>query len=403
MNRVRAVACLLVLVASALWWQGVSIASAQASDGTRIVEGRIINGTAGVPDPAGLTVVFHQVNVARSEELQTTTDQEGSFRFDDIVFDPEALYGISVRYQGALYADAVDLSEGSPPPVSLTVYEAVDDESLLTAPSASVLFAQVDKPSQTLWALEIVKISNGTDRTYVPGAEPMKLLRFGLPPGAQGLQVDSGLLGAEVLQVDRGFALTASVPPGEHEVMYAYQFPYSGAEYVFARSFPYGAGSLRVLAPYEVARLSSEQLGAVEEVTVGGRPYQLLSAIELPRGDRISLALRDLPEASFIERLGRRLGETRLEYTAPAGLGLLMVSLVGFALWRRSAVRRGLAMGMMETEALEAERDRLIQEIARLDDSFDGSALDEAQYRRRRETLTARMAALSRRRFAHSD
>ena len=390
---------LLFLAAAALWWSGVPAAYAQTPEDTLVVEGQIVNGTAGGETPSGLSVMLHQRSVARSDNLEVTADSEGRFRFEGVVFDPDMFYGVSVKYQGAVYGTELDLSGGSPPPVSLTVYEAVDDETSLAVSSASVLMAQVDKASQTLWALEIVRLNNGTDRTYVPGPEPMKLLRFGLPPGAEGLQVDTNLIGAEVLQVDRGFALTASVPPGEHEVMYAYQFPYAGTEAVFSRTLHYGAGSVRVLAPYEVAQVSSQQLEGPETVIVGGRSYQELQGSDMPRGSHISLDLVGLPQPTFRDRLGRRLETVPLEYIAPTGLGLLMVSLVAFAIWRRSTGRRAYGDTMAGMDALGKEQSRLIQKIAQLDESFEEGSLTEGRHQRERAALTARLADLARHRL----
>ena len=140
-----------------------------------------------------------------------------------------------------------------------------------------MLLAAVDAESQTLWALEIFEVVNDTDTTYVPGPEPMSLLRFGLPPGASDLEVNTRLLGADAIQVDRGFAVTSSVPPGAHEVMYAYSFPYTGDEMELSRSFPFGAAGLRFLAAPDVATIVSGDLEGPETVEVGGRSLQLLS------------------------------------------------------------------------------------------------------------------------------
>ena len=388
----------LVALAALAGWSGVGIVFAQQRETTRVVEGRLINGTAGADTVSGVPVVLHQESATRHEDLQATTDLQGLFRFEEIVFDPDAFYGVSVIYQGALYGSDLDLSEGSPPQVSLTVYEVGDSQASLSVSHASVLFAQVDGSSQTLWALEIMRVRNSTDRTYVPGPEPMRLLRFSLPPQARELQVDTDLMGADVLQVDRGFALTASVPPGEHEVMFAYQFPYSGSEDVFVKSFPYGADSVRVLAPFEVVRLSGQLMVGPEVVTVGDRPYQLLRALDLPRDSRISLVLSGLPQATLSDRVDRRLEDVPWEYAAPLALGLMMVSLVGLTLWRRSS-RSARASVLAGVNTLDAERDRIIRMIAELEEG----TLSEDRHRRRRAALMAQLAALSRGRPAQSD
>jgi hypothetical protein len=369
------------------------VGQAQEPEGDRVVEGRVVSGTAGAGDVAGITVVWHEQSDVRHEHRQARTDSEGRFTFGGIEFDPEASYGFSVDYQGGLYGADLDLSGGSPPPVSVTVYEAMDADDLLTVTSASILLAGVDRAAQTVFALEVVRIDNPTDMTYVPGPEPMSLIRFGLPAGATNLRVDTALMRADFLQVDIGFALTASVPPGQHEVLYAYNFPYSGGHAVFTRSFPYGAGDVRVLAPYDVARLSSRELEGPEDVIIGDGAYQLLSGSEFARGSSISFDLLDLPEATVGERLGRRTEALRFEYAAPAGLGLMMAVLIVYALWRRRAARP--ARAAHGTEAPDEKQTRLVSEIAELEDSFEDGALSEAQYRRRRKALTARLAALA--------
>jgi hypothetical protein len=402
-NRLAAVAAVGLVVALTGGTLGVRSAHAQPGEETRVVEGRVTNGTASAGSIAGLEVVFHQESDTGHKHLETATDDEGRFRFEAIIFEPGWRYGVSLIHQGALYGSDLDLSAASPPSVLLTIYEATDADSTISVSAASVLFGGVDGTSQTVWTLEIAKVENNTDMTYVPGPEPMKLLRFGLPPGAQDLQVETSLAGSEMITVDRGFALTASVPPGEYEVMYSYRFVYSGTETGFTKSFPYGAGDLRVLAPPEVGLLSSSQLGDTESVGIGDRSYQLVRASDLARGSRISVELSGLPKSFVGARLGRRLGNVPVEYAAPAGLALLMVSLLGLALWKRRVYRGAGAPTGPATQSQDAEHNRLIGEIAQVEDTFEKGALSEAEYRRRRAALSARLADLSRRGLAQSD
>ena len=401
MASVRLLAGLAAAAALVGSWSA-PIVYAQEQGSARVVEGRLVSGTVGGSDLLGVPVTLHIESATRHDHLLTATGPQGRFRFQEVAFELDTTYGVSVVYQGGLYGSDVDLSNGSPPPVSLTVYEADAAQESLSITSASVLFAQVDKTSQTLWALEIMRVHNNTDRTYVPGPEPMRLLRFSLPPGARALQVDTDLMGADVLQVDRGFALTASVPPGEHEVMYAYQFPYSGSEDVFVKSLPFGADSVRVLAAPEIARLSSLLLEGPEAVDIGGRSYQLLTASDLPPDSDISLELSDLPEATLGDRVDRRLGDVPWEYGAPLALGLMMVSLVAVTLWRRSSRSAGTPV-LAGANVPEDERGRIIEMIAELDEAHDNATHDDAEYRRRRASLTAQLAALARRSPARPD
>ena len=366
--------------------------AAEAQRQGLIVEGKITNATPGGGGVSGVPVVLHQRSPAGRHDIEAVTDGDGRFRFDGIAFDPASAYGVSARYQEALYGRDIDLSDGSLPPISLTVYDAVNGADVLSASSASVLFAWADKSSQTISALEIISLANDSARTYVPGPGPMDLLRFGLPPGAQGLQVDTALPGAGFVQVDRGFALVTSVPPGEHEISYTYRFPYSETGYAFTRSFAYGAGNLRVLAPVEVLKLSSAELGSPDTVTIGERAYQLLQASDLPRGARVSLELTGLPGPSLVERLGRGFGDIRFEFAGPVGLGLLMALLIAYALWRRQTL--GHEAERPHAPAADDERRTLRRLIVELESSFEAGALTEQEYRRRHTVLSSRLASL---------
>ena len=391
MARMPATGRLLALAGAVPFLIALLAGQVHAQERLIAVEGRIVNGSATSGDVAGLAVRLHVNGAGSGGPAEATSDAQGRFRFDNLSPQPELPYGVSVTYQDAVYWAEVDLSVVRPPPLVLTVYDASTSDSLVGVASSSLLIAQIDKATETVFALEIVGLRNDSDLAYVPGPDPMSLLRFSLPPGAGGLQVDTGLLGADVLQVDRGFALTASVPPGEHEVMYAYHFPYSGTTATFTKSFLYGAESLRVLAPQGLVGISSEQLGQTDVVSIGDRPYDLLPAADIPRGTRVTVDLTGLPTPSLGDRLGQRIVDTRLELAAPIGLGALMLGVIAFALLRRERMRPRLAAG---GEDAHGARARLLVRIADLDRGFKEHRLSEAEYRSERSELIARLAAL---------
>ena len=313
-------------------------AAAQQSPLT--ISGKIINATPGSDTVTGIAVVLHMQGETTYDNKATITDNDGNFTFD-VVYDPTLVYGVSVRYQDTLYGAEVSLADGAPPPVTIEVYDAVYEQDVIRVGSASLLFADADRVTQTVSALEIVKVVNDSDYTFVPGSGgPMSLLRFGLPPGAEGLQVDTRLLGADVVQVDRGFAVIGSVPPGEHDIMFTYAFPYDGTETAFTKNFPFGADSLRVLSPNEVLTLASQDIGAPEPVTIGERPYQLIETANIERGDRIQVHLSDLPQTTLSDRAQNAITTARYEYIAPALLAVFLAALIPFAIIRHRTKRR---------------------------------------------------------------
>ena len=300
------------------------------------VEGTVRNGTAGGGDVSGQPVTLHRVGVSRMEDVLTTTDESGGFKFDEIEYDPDLRYGVSVRYQDAIYGTDLDLSDGSPEHIELTVYDATHDDTIVSAASASLLLASADGSDQTVGALEIIRLANRSDKAYVPGSGMMELLRFGLPPGATDLTMDTFLIGADYVQVDRGFALLASVPPGEHEVMFSYRFPYESERFELSKTYRYGADKLRILAPEEVVSISSEALGSPEAVQIGERQYQVIEVEGLGRGTSISLTLNGLPLTTAGQRISGGFEDIRFEYAAPVALALLMAGLLVYGALRRT-------------------------------------------------------------------
>ena len=375
-----------LLVFSVFFFGGASTALGQEQPIT--VEGQVTNGTAGGGSVAGITVTFHQESETVHEHTEAVTDEEGRFQFDEIAYDPTVVFGVSVSYQGGLYGIDLDLSAGPPAPAAIVVYDAIESVDVISVQSASLLFAGYDEPTQMISALEIVVLVNTSDRAYVPGTEPMNMVRFGLPP-------ETALSGWELIQVDLGFALMATIPPGSHDVMFAYEFPYSGTKTTIDRSYPHGAQSLRVLAPMDAMELSSEELGKPEAVPIGENLYLLLEASDLPRGAQVSVDLGGLTEQSLGERLGESAGGIRFEFAVPIALGGVMVLVVGYAIWRRSLRRRSVVAfdGPPSTET-EGERAVLEQMLTDLESGIRTGTLSETEYRSRRAIIQTKLASL---------
>ena len=326
-----AVACLLAIAAHT---------TAAAQQSPLSISGQVVNGSPDADSVVGLAVTLHMQGADSYDNKVAITDNDGRFAFSDIMPDPSLSYGISVRYQDTLYGTEISLADGAPPAVTIEVYDAVYEQDVIRVGSASLLFADTDRLTQTVSALEIVKVINDSDFTFVPGSGgPMSLLRFGLPPGAEGLQVDTRLLGADIVQVDRGFAVIGSVPPGEHDIMYTYSFPYDGAETTFEKSFPFGADNLRVLSPDEVLTLASEDIGVPESVNIGERPYQLIETADIERGSRVNVQLSGLPRTTFADRVQGAVTNARYEYVAPALLAVFLTALIPFAVIRHRSRR----------------------------------------------------------------
>lgn len=326
--------CLAFFLASLVFCvRSLQTVWADFSNGDGVIKGLVVNGTFEGGTTVGLSATLHQYGSNIDKVLTTITDESGRFQFNGIVFQADTIYRVYVTYKGVLYSLDVNILENVDSYTGeLIVYEPTTDSSVISVSSASIVFAKIEKSSQIIWVLELVKIVNSTDRTYAPGPDPMKLLGFGLPPGYQLQNVDTDLTTFDVLQVDKGFRLTASVPPGEHVVTYDYIFPYIGENFLFKKSFPYGANKVRMIVPDHI----EASVNQVEPVTEYGSPYQLLTLTDLKRDSDVSLSLQKLPQSSFVDRLMLRVEGFRFEYIAPMVLVFMMLCAICLVIWNRS-------------------------------------------------------------------
>lgn len=353
-----------------------------------LIKGQIVNGTNGEQIKEGLQVFLVSNDPLDTDRVETNTKSGGMFHFETLSPKAGTELGISVQYQGALYGSLVNIVEGKAEPVTLTIHEASGREELIVGTSASLLLARVERSTQTLWALEIVKFVNNSNLTYVPGPEPMKLIRFGLPPKATGLTVDTDLIGADVLQVDRGFAITASVPPGKHEVMYAYNFPYNDTELDLTKSLPYGADELRILIPEDLAGLGSTS-GEAEQVTIGDTLYQLITKRDLVRGEKFSFRVQRLPKAGIIDNINQQFNSISLQYAAVIVLGLVMTSMLFFAI----ATRNTNTTHQNNPENISS-RARILHEMAALQIRYEGGEIKLEEYKTLQRSFTSKLTRL---------
>jgi MYXO-CTERM domain-containing protein len=181
--------------------------------------------------------------------------------------------------------------------------------------------------------------------------------------------------------------------PGRQELAFSYQLPYNGDRVAIDKVLAYPVGTFAVYVPEGGLELSSPTLQPQGATELGGRRYQLYTATDLNRGDRISAQISGISAA---------INGPQPPMTAPlmvaSGATLLMVGLGGAFAWRR---RRANQADLTETQAPERsagasnERQELIQEIAALDERHDQQLLPEDAYQATRAALMRRVIALS--------
>ncbi|MSQ22034.1 MAG: hypothetical protein EXR53_01830, partial [Dehalococcoidia bacterium] len=273
---------------------------------TATISGHVVNGTAGAITPQGLTVVLDVFQAgAQPSQITAKTDTMGHFAFDGALVQDGATYHLTVVYLGIGYTVALS-SQDNLSDVRVTVYEATSSLEIVSIRNNVMLVLGADAATRTLTLLETLQVANKGDRVFIPNVAQgsvMDLLRFPLPAGAFDLDVQAELPEGQVLQVDRGVALTTPVPPGEHSILLGYKLPYTGESLDISRVFLKGAGSFRLLMPEKVGAASSRALVDRGVTAIGATNFRLLELANISSGAEVDIILDGLPQPSLAGRI----------------------------------------------------------------------------------------------------
>ncbi len=374
-------------------------AGAQGPETIR-VEGIAINGTEGGPVPAALSISLHAIDpiAGRVATYNATTDSKGRYAFEEVATIAGGSFVLVMDYEGMRYSELVDTANLANT-VELKVYEITGDIGVITVQRQAMIIADIDKQDREIQALEVLSLQNGSDRTLLPeltnitNPADINFLRFSLPAGATELSVQSSLPGGDTIPMGTGFAVTAPVPPGEHEVTYTYRFPYRGDAVSFSQRLIQGAEQYQVLAPASLSQIQVTPLEPKPRVDVGGVSYLVWEAEQVPPGRGVTLQFSRLPQPSLTNRVVAYLSGSELWLTfIPVALALALVLLLLWAWFRAPRTgRQGLTANTVD----QSRRQSLVQAIAVLDERFDGGQVAEEDYRPRRQELIERLRQLT--------
>ena len=343
-------------------------APALAQDGLDLA-GTVRNGTPQAAfDPTSVRVTLTILEGVVSIDQRTLNPEaDGGFVFMDVPVGTGRIYFVSAEHQGAVYSASLQLSD-VPFNASITVFDATTSTDVLTFESYSVIVTGADANDRIIEVLERAAVRNDSGYTLVPdftveGAPMLSFLRFALPPGATNLDVRSNLVGGDVLEVDRGFAISTPVPPTldePHQFEFIYRLTYDGDTIDLSRTMRFGAESFRYVVPGDTGFGISADLDDLGTTDLSGRAFQLLETRDVPRGHTMDLHVTGLPQPTLLGRIANSGGEWYLRYAIP---GAMAVALAAALLWgwrRRSQAlaSRPDAHALLLRRAAELEQRR---------------------------------------------
>ena len=294
----------------------------------RLVKGTLIIDSGKNPKDIEILLSRSILGQGVIDKFTTITNQKGEFEFQEIVFTNNSIYTLLVMYNGLIHMKTLDLSEANQIQTTLRIPETSSDDSILTIPLISILILGNNETKTELKFLEIIKIKNNSNYTYVPGAKAMERLRFSLPKQYQNLNVDSSLINAQVIKVDSGFALNAYVHPGEHDIMYGYTLKYENETIHLKKNFWYYTTKIRILVPENLSINLDNNVFITETAEIGQKKYQVLTFENFEKASSLEMHLNGLPTPSIYEKIENKFNQIQFQYIPISILIILMFIII---------------------------------------------------------------------------
>jgi hypothetical protein len=391
------------------------------------IYGQLLDGTKKNAPVVGQSVTLQMAQGNNARDVTSIkTDARGAFAFNGLNTDKTINYAVYTRYQGAqYYTNLIDLSTKPVQQANLTVYEATTSSTDIAIVQATVLLHEPDAQGGVLSISEVFFFKNVGTYTYVGSLDASKgkpnALRFALSPQARNVTLDKGFDGYQALQVDKGFATDAALPPGTSQFIFSFQLPYKAATYDLSYDVVYPTVQLSLLVPTDV-NVNSSALASKGLITAGQHPYRLYQAKDLLAGTAIWAQLQGLP---VVQSAPGSLNPANLWLIVGLLLMLAILAVTWF-LYRftRRPARRGVkyrarprskssgvridvpgapasrAEGTAEGQekktgvAVHSQQQALLRELMELDKAYEAGKLKKAAYQERRAKTKARLRTL---------
>jgi mono/diheme cytochrome c family protein len=366
---------------------------------TGTVSGTVTNVTTGEPLGEGQTVLLHGLIVTEASieeiiSLETTTDADGNYTFEDVPFDAQGLvYVADLAYAGIEFNNFAFVTPGETTAVELPleVYDTTQDPSVLNIDTMHIVVSPQNV--DTLLIAQIYIFSNNSDYVYISEETITETrhatVKMPVPDDAIGLAFEDGELGGRFVQTEDGVLDTAAVLPGQqsHNVVMTYLLPYDG-EYTLTIPLEYGASSISVLSEDVGLRVRADGLTATDTGDPQLDQFQILGGEDFSSGEELVINIKGTPGAAPpADNVG-----------LIVAAGVAVLALVGAGgWWLRS---RGKPRDQAASQpgpgpaAGQASQRELMQAIASLDDAYEAGQIGKADYEVQRARLKADLVAL---------
>jgi len=353
------------------------------------ISGRVVNNsTDKAAEGVELTLKAY-IGDRVTDEIKTISDTEGKFGFTDLPWDRS--YTVSLNYKGAEYITKkmVFSPDEDSKAIDLPIYEPTNKENALSIEESHMI---VEISEDSISVADLTVFNNRGKNIYIGKMNTnngrSETLRFSLPRDAGNVRFIHGISQENVVKTNLGFSDTSGVWPGIKRVVYTYTLPYNSGSNVILKEINYPTENFLLLVSDSGEKVTVDGLSGGNTVQIENENYLKWSGVDLDPGRELKLIIHKPLDRQNI-----------LKYAA---FGILLLFLGAGVIY--SSMFKGQVITTKNKskilEDLDREREIIVNEIADLDEKFEGSEIVEPEYRdgrqRRKEKLIDIIQRISR-------
>lgn len=393
---------------------GVSISYSQ--DGLGVINGKLTDKQT--EEPVGnhkLTLHIHKAGVTTRQE--TTTNNNGEYRFEDLTIDFQTHYTITTNYDGFDYEEKEIALSSLVPNVTVNIdfMGFTDDQSAIRIKSYTIVLGRApdDHPDDgALSIMEAIDVENSSDKLFLDTHETEKVgIYLPLPDGYEGFaprETEALMLNAKA---DHAI-FTKPLPAGRTQIGFTYIIHGKETTLDLSRSMSFHTDEISIYVPDGFNLVPNPKLfTAVQRLPIHTAIYTIYSTsspVGFPVGKDVDLSLEVVRQGSEVRQASNVGQLIFIALAAALAGGFLAAAIFTLRSAKNKPVETDTSQGIQHNVGqhdagwlrklndadLEFARMTRLEIVTRLDELHENEAISDRVYNRLRKEQTDRLTEI---------
>ena len=184
--------------------------------------------------------------------------------------------------------------------------QSLDQLNKISIEEYNMSILTIDSNKKLISVITAIKLNNMNEEPFIPNFDlsknnKMDFIRFSIPEGFSNLYLESTLPEGGFIEMNEGFALTASIPSGEQHLIFYYELRYKSDQLILPIHLPHGAQSVKIIIPSGGGKIKADNINFSGEVNISDKIFHEYFGENYKNGEYLNLKIYNLPSNFFLD------------------------------------------------------------------------------------------------------